>query len=104
MAILLVGLILNFSVITANGGFMPISPQTAEHLVDVKTIATMETGSRFGFKDILLSKSDTRLEWLADHFLLPEQFPFRAAFSLGDIFIGAGAFWILASPKPTIQE
>jgi hypothetical protein len=53
-------------------------------------------GSRFGEKDILLLPQDTRFEPLADRFLTPAWSAYRAAFSLGDVLLAAGAFWMLA--------
>ncbi len=99
MSILIIGLLLNLVVMIVNGGFMPINPITAERLVGAERIASFELGSRIGYKDILLHAHDTRLEWLADRFLPPEGFPYQVAFSLGDIFIAFGAFWILAYQK-----
>jgi len=99
MLILIVGLVLNLAVIVVNGGFMPINPNTAERLVGTERIASFELGSRIGDKDILLHTHDTHLEWLADRFLLPAGFPYQVAFSLGDVFIALGAFWILAFQK-----
>lgn len=99
MPILLLGAALNFTVMTANRGFMPISPQTASRLVSEETVREIPTGSRFGVKDILLPPEDTRFEPLADRFLPPAWFGYRAAFSLGDVFIAAGVFWLLAAQK-----
>ena len=96
MSILIVGLLLNLVVMTINSGFMPINPQTAERLVGVEVANNLKTGNRFGFKDILLPTHETRLEILADRFLPPASFPYQVAFSLGDIFITLGAFWLLA--------
>jgi hypothetical protein len=36
--------------------------------------------------------------FLGDRFLLPAWSPYQAAFSAGDILIGAGVFWLLAKP------
>lgn len=98
MPVVLVGLVLNLLVITANGGWMPVSPETASRIPGVAPAGEAEPGIRVGDKDILLRREDTRLEWLADRYLLPDWLGYRAAFSLGDVFVGAGAFWLLASP------
>ncbi|MFH2102578.1 MAG: DUF5317 domain-containing protein [Chloroflexota bacterium] len=106
MMVLAAGLVLNLSVILLNGGFMPISPETASRLVPEEVISTLESGSRFGWKDILLLPEETRLAFLADHYLPPAGFPYQVAFSLGDIFIATGAFVMMAlgsrhSPVPS---
>jgi len=96
MSILIIGLVLNLAVIGLNGGFMPISPQTAGHLVSENRMLDYQLGDRFGTKDILLLPENTRFEWLADRFLTPAWTSYRAAFSLGDVLIAIGAFGILA--------
>jgi hypothetical protein len=96
--LLALGLGLNFLVIFANGGYMPINPDTASRLVPPGMINSFSLGSRFGAgKDILLLASNTHLVWLSDRFLPPKGFPYQFAFSLGDLFIGAGAFWLLVT-------
>ena len=96
MWLLIAGLALNLAVIAANGGFMPISPETAARLIPAAVVEAMHVGSRFGFgKDVLLLPEDTRLAWLSDRFLLPAWFFYQVAFSLGDIFIACGIFWLL---------
>jgi hypothetical protein len=103
MKVLLLGLALNLMVIALNGGFMPISPHTAAGLVSTQAAADLEAGQRFGAKDMLLHPGQTRFEWLADRFLTPAGFPYRAAFSLGDVFIAIGAFLLLAHPGLSIS-
>jgi hypothetical protein len=101
MLVLIIGLVLNSTVMIANGGFMPINPQTVERIVGKERTGSYESGDRIGYKDILLPSDETRLELLADRFLPPAGFPYQVAFSLGDIFIALGAFWILAYQKST---
>jgi hypothetical protein len=95
--LLALGTGLNLLVIAANGGLMPISPQTASRLVSAEELDAIQIGSRFGFKDILLLPGETRLVWLSDRFLPPEWLSYQVAFSLGDIGIAAGAFWLTAA-------
>jgi hypothetical protein len=88
------GLLLNLAVIAANGGLMPISPET---LTTVHGTLTEEIiNSRdFGSKSIVLTAEETWLEWLADRFTIPDQLPIQFAYSLGDLFLVVGAFWAL---------
>jgi len=104
MSILLIGLALNLTVIAFNGGFMPISPQTAGQLVSENALPDLQPGSRFRPKDILILPEHTRLEWLADRFLPPAWISYRVAFSLGDVFIALGAFTLLACPGINIKK
>ena len=102
--LLAAGAALNLLVIASNGGFMPISPQTASHLISPALLDTVPIGGRFGAgKDILLLPEQTRLAWLSDRFLLPDWFPYQVAFSPGDVLIACGAFWLMATQgKPSL--
>jgi hypothetical protein len=100
MLILFMGAALNLLVMSANGGRMPISPETASRLFPKENLWDFPAGTLIGPKDILLPPEDTRFEWLADRFLPPIWLPYQFAFSLGDVFIAAGAFWLLAKPTP----
>lgn len=106
MLILLIGAALNFAVMTANGGFMPISPQTASLIFTREELNEITLGERIGIKDILLEPQDTRFEILADRFLSPAWSTYQVAFSLGDVFLAAGVFWLLARVpgKDTLPE
>ena len=90
------GLLLNFLVISLNGGMMPISPQTASQLIEPGTTVDLKIGQRVGTgKDVLLEPADTKLSFLSDGFTLPKWIPYRLAYSFGDILISIGAFWLL---------
>ncbi len=98
MPILLAGLILNLIVMAANGGWMPITPDIASQLRGEDVTRDFALGDRFGQKDILLAPQSIHLGFLADRFLPPAWFPYKVAFSAGDILIAAGVFWLLARP------
>lgn len=103
MPVLICGVLLNVIVMTANGGFMPVSLNTVSRLLPEQRLQDFQLGSRIGAKDILLRPQDTNFEWLADRFLTPAWFPSKTAFSLGDVFIAMGVFWMLAKPGSSIQ-
>ena len=90
------GLLLNLAVMALNGGWMPISPETLAQVYPDLPAGAVELGSRVGTsKNVALAAADTRLEWLADRFLLPDRLPFQIAYSAGDVLIAIGAFWLL---------
>ena len=99
MQILMIGAVLNILVMSANNGYMPISPRTASRLFPQENMWDVPAGTLFGAKDILFPPEQTRFEWLADRYLPPVWLPYQFAFSLGDVFIAAGAFWLLARHK-----
>ena len=92
------GLILNLAVIAFNGGLMPISPETLTRLVPSVPPKSWVVGSRStSGKDVILLAADTRLWWLSDRLILPSWIPYMVAFSIGDVFIAMGAFWLFWS-------
>ncbi len=84
---------------------MPISTITAAKLISEEALLNITIGSRFslGSKDILLSSEAIVLPWLSDRFVPPGWFPYRFAFSLGDVLIDIGAFLLLALPSKSAK-
>jgi len=90
------GLLCNFTAITLNSGFMPITPDNAQKLIPSGSNLVLELGKRVGLgKDILLLKEETALWFLGDVFTLPPWMSYPLAFSIGDILISIGALWLL---------
>jgi hypothetical protein len=95
------GLVLNLLVIIANGGLMPLSIDTAARFLPANVLQKLQVGSRFSpsSKDILLPAAAVVFPWFADRFVSPAWFQYRFVFSLGDILVSLGAFWLLRSRK-----
>jgi hypothetical protein len=105
MPVLMLGLGCNLAVILANGGFMPLTVDAASRLVNQTVLDRLVIGERISSasKDILLPETRILLPWLADRFVPPQNMPYRFAFSLGDVFVAAGAFWMLVGGRPAIS-
>lgn len=101
------GLALNFLVIILNGGMMPLTPENAQYLLPKGSSITFTLGERVGAtKDILLEKMDTTLWFLGDIFQMPKWLNYAVVFSLGDILLSVGAFWLfwdLGNPKNNLE-
>ncbi|MEO6196574.1 MAG: DUF5317 family protein, partial [Dehalococcoidia bacterium] len=82
-------------VIAANGGLMPVTPETLERTGGIP--AGVETGEWVpDSKDVLLERADTRLYPLSDRITWDALDPIRA-FSAGDMLIVVGLAIFLPS-------
>jgi len=86
------GLAMNLAVIAANGGLMPIAPETLRLAGrEVWKIGDGSPGTRVAHsKDIIRAREDTWLESLADRHWTGLPGRFSVIFSLGDVVLLAG--------------
>jgi len=90
------GVMGNLLVIAANGGFMPITPETLVQINPGSTLAQWPVGAHYGHsKDIILLWTEIRLGALSDILVIPPPFPRPTAFSLGDLLIASGIVVLL---------
>lgn len=103
--LLMAGLMLNLLAIIANGGLMPLSIDIAAKFLPTTVLQELQAGSRLSSssKDILLPAKDIVFPWFADRFISPTWIHYQFVFSLGDILISLGAFWLLANRSVSIK-
>ena len=91
-----IGFLSNFAVMLLNGGYMPITPDALAQVGHSGKILSPEPGARVrASKDIVLPRDQTVAWWLADIFVLPPPFPIPSVFSVGDVLIALGTFWLI---------
>lgn len=96
MRVLALGLFLNALVILANGGAMPVTKEALMTARPHPEIELLNYGDPVpGTKEVLLPKGETALWPLSDVLVLPGPDPVGTTFSIGDVLIAAGAFWLV---------
>ncbi|GAB6932828.1 DUF5317 domain-containing protein [Calditerricola satsumensis] len=102
--VMLIGGLLNFVVMVANGGYMPVSPEAAS-LISPTYIEPLPQGP-YG-KHILMSE-ETNLNFLGDIIPLLPPYPRHQVVSIGDVLINIGAFLViqalLVRKRPSREE
>lgn len=83
------GAFANFTVIVANGGQMPASPEAFAMLYGTPQVPTTN------FSNSVIADAGTQLYFLADIFVLPRPIPLANVFSIGDVLIGLGGAWFI---------
>lgn len=92
MKAFLIGIVLNFIVIFANGGKMPVSMNGVRGIND--SIGTELPISEFDIKHQGVT-ADTRFVYLSDIILIEGPYPLAKILSIGDIFLMIGLFIFL---------
>lgn len=82
--LIVVGALLNFAAILANGGQMPASPDAFAALNGLPVVPTDV------FTNSVIAGAQTQFAFLGDNFVLPRPLPLANVFSIGDALIGAG--------------
>ncbi len=92
--VLATGAALNFLVIAANGGAMPVD---AHQLVKTESPALIRSIRNHHYaSNVAPAGRQTRLAILDDHIRIPSPL-FGSVFSIGDLFIGIGGFLLIVS-------
>lgn len=96
MPLIGLGLLLNLLVMTANGGWMPITPEAVMQVGHTGLVPSLETGTRvYSSKTIILPAEQTRLRFLSDIFVLARPFPIPTVFSVGDVILSIGVLILI---------
>lgn len=96
IAIIGVGVVLNFLAIAANGGLMPVAPENLAKIRAEHRIKDVGEGEHVpGTKNVLLEPENTRLRFLTDTLVWDNDLNFFRVFSVGDLFIVGGLVVIL---------
>jgi hypothetical protein len=85
---ILAGVTLNFAVVLANKGFMPVSE---ECLIRAGYDMSKITSTALDMNHVLMT-AQTRLPFLADIVAIPKPYPLPQIISIGDILLCAGLF------------
>lgn len=89
LPLIMLGFCLNFTVIALNGGYMP-SSAAARALVGLSHLEPGQVAS-----NSIGMGPGTRLDFLGDNFAIPRGFVFPNVFSIGDVLIAIGAFYLI---------
>jgi hypothetical protein len=96
MKIILIGIVFNFIVIAANGGYMPVYQAALDFAgYDLSNITS---GKLDAFHSLFSENS--RLFFLSDFIPIPEPYWFPQIWSLGDLFLMVGIFLFVQDLKP----
>lgn len=87
MPVVAAGAVANLAAITANGGYMPASPEA---------LAALHASVPAGYSNSTLV-AQPALPWLTDIFALPSWLPWANIFSVGDVLIALGMVIVIVA-------
>ena len=87
-----VGIALNMTVVVANGGYMPQSPEAR---VAARGAALGADGGPTLLHNVVPLNTDARLAWLADVIPQPRWLPKANVVSVGDLILSLGIAWLV---------
>jgi hypothetical protein len=87
MALIAIGLALNVIAIAANGGHMPVSPESARF---AGTIGNYASEDRSVANNSIATQDNVRFWLLTDIIAIPKQVPFANVISIGDVLLTIG--------------
>ena len=96
MWVVFVGACLNFLVIAANGGQMPVDIAAQASLAKMPAAGEGLAAARFS--NVAPLTAESRLWFLGDILATPAWLPLRNVFSVGDVWIALGAAHLIQAP------
>ena len=87
--LIIVGLVLNFTVIVANGGYMPASPDAVAAWQGMAVLPTS------AYTNSVIATGNRRCSSWATSSRCPRSMPLANIFSIGDVLIGVGGAWFV---------
>ena len=92
MPLIILGIILNFIVIMANGGRMPVDISSIKLMLSAESVEMLQNTKSFTH---VAANESTRFLFLADIIHIKRPYPLPKSLSVGDIFMMVGIFSII---------
>jgi hypothetical protein len=75
---------------------MPVTAELLAKAGVIESPSALSPGLRVWYtKDVIFTRQEINLRWLSDVWVLPRNGLFSAVFSVGDIFMMIGLFWLI---------
>lgn len=91
------GILMNLSAITANGGYMPTSLDALRASGRSSVVEQLLSSSGGSYGNVVVMSETTRLNFLGDWLSVPPWIPLGGGFSPGDLVLMIGVAWLIQS-------